>query len=422
MIKKRLLILAIFILIFTFSPFSVLAVRQSVEMKLGLLENGDGNKIYKNMTALPKVGIFFNNKTSTQIKEMKISRTGLFSSMPWKQYSAMVPWVFSAPDGQKPVYAQFKTYDGEIFSAAATFIYDTTPPDIQFKLISKSVGPDSMDVSYSVKGQDIWSSINYDCRIGLTSSLEDSIWVPCNSEKTKIRVDHYKNYANISDVPFFSSKDGQKIKVYFQAKDKVNNTTSILSDTFTLDKSPPEVYLNVPPSNSLSSEIEILAYDKYSSLGKMQLSNAPLDSNFHLIGEKIVEMPYKSKVRWNFDKKRVVSVRVWDSVGNKSEVYYAYLAPISPLTPLPSGKVLPTNKLLPTQSISPTVDPTIVSDPKYVKFQQKIKQLENKQKKLTKKINNAQKSIRKQKEKISFIEKTLKNITSFLKSLFVFWK
>jgi|GEM_PF-3770964 len=410
MIKRPYLYFASFFILIALSliiQFKVYAVQQPVVIYLD--RQSDYKHIYGNLTSLSDIDLFLDNKTGKQLTDMKISGDGLFDNVPWESYSAIKKWRLSSPDGQKTVYGQFKAIDGEIFVAGATLIYDITPPDLTFKLNTKSAGPDTLNITAEQNGQDKWSIHDYDFRISLNDKkFTNQAWRPRTS--------------NIIELPlldFATYKNGDTIKVYYQAKDQVGNITQILPDSFVIDKTPPVLYIKTFPSDSLSGDIQILAYDEYSSLGKMYISNDPI------FIEDVKKMPYQENVRWQFDDRRVVWIKLSDSVGNSTEPYPAYLASLTSPTPNPSWTPTPSVNLPPTsvtQIPTPTINPTIAADPKYIEFQNKIANLEKKQKELEQTNKEIRQTVTEQGKEISLSQTLINSVISFLKSLFPFWK
>ena len=379
----------------------VYAVEQPVSISLDRQVNAgktSQNKVSLQWsTSLSDVDLILENKTDKQLTEMKISETGLFDAMQWEQYSAMKPWKFSSPDGQKSVHAQFKTENGEIIASSATFVYDTTAPDTSFKLVTKSIGPDSMNIIGNVTGYDKYSVMDYDYRIGLEPSFSNNPWRAHEGNRLEIPIDMYNS----------SYKNGEILTVYFQARDQVGNMSPVQTDTCTVDKTPPVMYVDIPPSDNLTQTISVMAYDEFSTVEKMFITN---DERFI---DNVVEMPYQQTIKWIFGDKRVVWVQLKDSVGNKTTFYPAYLAYRS-ITPIP----WPT--WTPTQMPTSTINPTVAHDPKYLEFQKKIAALEKGQKEIEKENKNTQKIVVQQTEKISLIENIQSSIVSFLKQFFSF--
>lgn len=389
-----------FILVLSLLSTPVLAVDQPVKMTIGARTDETSQfpiRVRENITSDPKVYLYLNNNSGKTLTHMKLSETGLFDSLGWESYSALKLWTFSPPDGQKSIYAQFKTTGNEVIGSAATFIFDTTPPDITFSLKTHTVGPNTMDLITFNQGQDTYSHHYFDFRLSLDSSFINIPWQARTSDLINFPINHkYSSY-----------RDGDTLSIFFQARDSVGNTTPVLVDQFIIDKSPPVLYAQVTPSDFFSSDIQILSYDQFSELGKMELSNDPM----FLTNVKLFPT-YQPNLHWSFDNSRVVWIKIWDSVGNVTEPHPFYLSRINTPTPPSDSSVTPTPII--TTTNTPSANPTIFNDPKYKEFQEKIANLE-------KQNIQIKENIQEQSQKLSILENIINTILSFIKSIFPSW-
>lgn len=342
-----------------------------------------------NMTSQANVFIQLKNNTGKSISQMKIYTIGQNAdSVAWQQYSAVFPWIFTPPDGQKPIYAQFQTSTGELIPAAATFVYDTTPPNVSYTLENAIIGKNSVNVSIRTQGQDTWSVTEYDYRLTIDEPIEADVW--------------RDNTSNIISVPVFSEKysDGAIIPIRFQSRDAVGNVSQVITADVRVDKTPPVVYVeSLQPSDGLNAEVAVYPYDEYSWLEKLEFTNDPT------FVDGIVSMPIQEKYMWYFDDRRVGWVRVTDSLGNVSEPHPFYLPP----------KTITTGTATITPPLIPTLNPTYSNDPKFKEFQEKIVSLEKSQKTLEEQTESNTQQIQQN-------SNLLQKIIEFLKNLFPFWE
>jgi hypothetical protein len=108
--------------------------------------------------------------------------------------------------------------------------------------------------------------------------------------------------------------------LYVQYRDWAGNVSEVYSDTYQVDLTPPQLFVEVAPGETLTRTVNIFAYDELAALSLMRLSNDPL------LFEGLATLPYSETVTWAFDDRRVVWVQVRDSVGNWTEPYPAYAA------------------------------------------------------------------------------------------------
>lgn len=324
-----------------------------------------------------------------------------FAGAAWEPYIYLVgsnvkEWQFSPEDGVKKLYIRIKDSQGKIEETSIQYTYDTAPPFGGIALSQNSVGPDTLLIDlYLGVNDNLTESNRVGMRIGKTSDLSNSVWQAFSPQ--------YKWSIDEND----KQVGGDKKKIYVQYRDLAENVSDVYEASYTVDKQPPVIYIEVPPSDKLEQTIGIYAYDELSELGEMRISNDPL------LFEGVKEMPYQERVVWQFDARRVVWVQLSDSVGNWTEPYPAYLAPLVS----PTGTIL-----VPTKVPIPTIDPTMAADPRYLEFQQRVADLEKGQQDLKTTNANLQEAIQVQSEKVGTLERLVDSVVAFLKSIFPFWK
>lgn len=267
--------------------------------------------------------------------EMMLSENENFAGASWETFTAIKQWVFGSPDGEKEIYGRFKDSQGNIYNGYGSFLLDTAPPTGNIYIPEPAVGPGSLFLSLNLYTADNASGVA-EMRVGERSDFYTSLW-----EDYAISID-WPLPDNIEDL-----QHGDIRTAYVQYKDHAGHVSDVYSADYTVDKEGPVVYVDVPESESFTRIITILSYDELSSLAGMQITNDPL------FFEGVITVPYQSQIEWTFDERRVVWVRIQDSVGNWSPEYPAYAA-----MPEETGSS-PT----PTPTPEPTTTPEPPSEP-----------------------------------------------------------
>jgi murein DD-endopeptidase MepM/ murein hydrolase activator NlpD len=257
------------------------------------------------------VDIYVNaSDDNSGLAEIQVSGDSSFAGAAWEPYTALKPWTPEGGDGVKTVYARFKDNAGNVSAATdASFALDTMPPIGGIALGQRVVGPDTMTTTVFFGAEDNLSGVE-GMRVSQDSALDDDVWLP------------YTVTLTWPLPPFAGGSEGGGGALYVQYRDWAGNISEVYSDTYTVDLTPPQVYVEVEPGETLTRTVRIYAYDELAELSLMRLSNDPL------LFDGLATLPYSETVIWAFDDRRVVWVQVRDSVGNWTEPYPAYAAPV----------------------------------------------------------------------------------------------
>ena len=242
------------------------------------------------------------------VSEMQLSDTGTFTDAAWEPYLALKSWTPGGGDGIKTIYARFRDGAGnESQVVTATFALDTLAPFGGIALVRPVVGPDVITTTVYLGAEDNLSGVA-EMRLSEDPNFSDAVWQP---------------YTTTLTWPISYTVETEKT-VYVQYRDLAGNVSDVYSDTYQIDTTPPVVYVEVAPGNTLTRTVQIYAYDELAMLEKVRLSNDPL------MIEGVATVPYTDTVTWTFDERWVVWVQVQDDVGNWSEPYPAYAPPACP--------------------------------------------------------------------------------------------
>lgn len=242
------------------------------------------------------------------VTEMQISATGSFTDTAWETYLALKPWTPPGGDGIKTAYARFRDRAGNPSRVVTTtFVLDTLAPFGGIALERSVVGPDVVTTTVYLGADDNLSGVA-EMRISEDPTFSDAVWQP---------------YTTTLTWPISYTVETEKT-LYVQYRDLAGNVSEVYSHTYLIDTTPPEVYAEVAPGDTLTRTVRIYAYDELTSPEALRLSNDPL------MTEGVVTLPYVDTVTWAFDEQRVVWVQVKDSVGNWSEPFPAWAPPACP--------------------------------------------------------------------------------------------
>lgn len=240
------------------------------------------------------------------LAQMQISADAAFAGSSWEPYSALKPWTPEGGDGIKTVYARFRDSAGNISdSAGASFALDTMPPIGGIALGQRVVGPNTVTKTVFFGAEDNLSGVE-GMRVSEDSDLADDIWLPYTVTLTW-------------PISITAQAGGA---LYVQYRDLLGNVSEAYSDTYQVDLTPPQVYVEVAPGETLTRTVNIYAYDELADLGLMRLSNDPL------MIQGVMALSYTPTATWAFDDRRVIWVQLSDSVGNWTEPHPAYAAPL----------------------------------------------------------------------------------------------
>jgi len=324
-------------------------------------------------------------------------------------------WEFTKNDGVKIIYVRFRNNDGTYDDINAQYTLDTTLPFGGIAINNKAIGPARLEVDIYLGAEDNLTGVT-DIQISKKNDFSDTFWQPY---VTAYKWWPFGNVSSFEAEKIVKEKNAQEEMVYVHYRDGAGNISETYKDSFIYDGSPPKIYVETSPSDTLEQTITILAYDEFSNLGKMFITNDPL------FIENMVSMPYQQNVSWKFDERRVVWVKIQDSVGNEAEPYPAYLAPVVTFTPWPSWTPVPgqsSNINIPSKQPTPPLRPTLISEKseKFLQFKKQVEELQKGHKQLTANQKNLQQQVVKQEKRVSFLEELINKITFFLKRIFGF--
>ncbi len=253
------------------------------------------------VTSTPDTELFLSfADDSSGMAEIQISLTPDFADATWQPYAGIVPVTFTE-EGVQTVYVRTRDQAGNTSAVVTdTLMVDTIPPLGSIYPI-EVVGPNTLSLTMLLAAWDNVSDVS-DVRISTVGSLENALWQPYVPEIT---------------VPISYTGIAQPL-IYAQFRDAAGNVSAIYTTTYLVDTTPPVLYVEVAPGDTLTRTLNILVYDELSRIGEMRLSNDPL------FLEGVVTLPYTQTVTWAFDTRRVVWVQIADSVGNFSEPFPAY--------------------------------------------------------------------------------------------------
>jgi hypothetical protein len=245
------------------------------------------------------------------LAELQFSGDGDFVGATWEPYTALRSYTPEGGDGVKTVYARFRDSAGNVSAAAdASFALDTLPPLGGIAVGQRVVGPDTLTTTVYFGAEDNLNGVS-DMRVSLDPAFTETAWQPYTVTLTW-------------PVSLTSASSGT---LYVQYRDLAGNVSETYSDTYAVDPIPPILFVEIAPSETLTRTVNIYAYDELADLATLRLSNDPL------MVEGVMTSSYAPTVTWAFDDRRVVWVQLSDSVGNLTEPYPAYAAPV--LAPQP---------------------------------------------------------------------------------------
>ena len=246
------------------------------------------------------------------IAEMQIGDTPDLATALWEPYSAVKAWSPVAGDGERTVYARFRDTAGNVSDVVENaFVLDATAPTGELRIAQGIVASDALTVALELEAADNLSGVS-DMRIGTSEDFSDADWQPYESEIV---------------WPLYLAPEQQDGAIYVQYRDAAGNISATYSDIYLVDRMPPIVFVEVQPGETLTRQLDVLAYDELSPLETMSISNDP----FMLEG--VVTQSFTDTIEWIFDERRVVWVQVEDSHGNVSEPYPAYAAELDESSP-----------------------------------------------------------------------------------------
>jgi len=231
------------------------------------------------------------------VSKMQFSNDGVVWSSE-EDYATSKSWTLTAGDGTKTVYVQYKDNLGNWSgSISDTITLDTTQPTGTISINSGAAWTNSTSVTLTLSASDAHS--------GVSKMQFSNDGVVFSSEE---------DYAT-SKSWTLTTGEGTKT-VYVQYKDSADNWSGSISDTITLDTTPPTGTISINSgaayTNSTSVTLTLSASDS-SGVSKMQFSNDGVVFSS--------EEDYATSKSWTLtasDGLKTVYVRYKDNAGNWS--------------------------------------------------------------------------------------------------------
>lgn len=271
-----------------------------------VIDTGQALLSLKGLNAEDAVELYlFARDDNSGIVEMQIDDTADLTNAPWEPYSFTTAWVPTSGDGEKTLYARFRDTAGNISDVVENaFVLDSTAPTGDLLITPGVVGGEALTITLSLPANDTLSGVT-DMRIGTSADLTTADWQPYTTEIV---------------WPIYLTAADQEGTIYVQYRDAAGNISAVYSDYYLVDRMPPVVYVEVQPGETLTRQVDVLAYDELSYLETMSISNDPL------MVDGVVTQPYTDTITWEFDDRQVVWIQIVDSNGNVGEPYPAYAA------------------------------------------------------------------------------------------------
>jgi hypothetical protein len=193
----------------------------------------------------------------SEVNKMRFSNDGVSWSGE-ENYATSKSWTLTASDGLKTVYVQYKDSAGNRSSSISdTIILDRTAPSGTISINNGDGYTNSTSVTLTLSASDSGS--------GVSKMKFSNDGVVFSSEES---------YAT-SKFWMLTASDGLKT-VYVQYKDNAGNWSSSISDTITLDTTPPTgtISINSGAGYAVSTSVTLtLSASDSSGVSKMQFSN-----------------------------------------------------------------------------------------------------------------------------------------------------
>jgi hypothetical protein len=232
---------------------------------------------------------------------VQISSDPAFTNAVWDVYAPVKSWLPADGDGVKHLFVRFQDAAGNVSQPITLpFTLDTHGPVGSVTLTPDVLGPATLSATLFLEAADGLTGV-WDMRLGKDPALADATWQP---------------YTTTVSWPVSMSEPGAGA-VYAQFRDRAGNSSIVYSDTYHIDTTPPDVYVQVEAADSLTRTVHINAYDVLTDVALLSIGNSPtfLTDTFFT---DVVTIPYTETLTWVFDERRVAWVRVADSVGNWS--------------------------------------------------------------------------------------------------------
>ena len=236
------------------------------------------------------------------LSEVQIGEDASLDGATWRPYTAVVTETLSGGDGLKTVYARYRDRAGNPSATAArSTLVDTTPPTGTVSIFPDVVGEDTISVTLWLSATDETSGVD-GARVSARTDFTEALWQPYSPQ--------------VAAPVYPTGVEGQVL--YIQFRDRAGNVSTVYSTTYTVDRTPPSLEVQVAPCDTLTCTVTVRAGDGSEDLDWLWLTNDPW------MADGAVSMPYTATVTWAFDERRVVWVQARDRAGNLSERYAAY--------------------------------------------------------------------------------------------------
>ena len=231
--------------------------------------------------------------------QMMISNNGSFIGVRWRKYENKITnWKLIGEDGKKNVYAKFRDNSGNISETIEGSIELDRQPPIEPNIIINA----GKDFINNKRTRTVFLELKaleaFKLRISNRNDFIGSGWLPY---RTKVGV--WK----------ISPQEGLKV-VYAQFMDKAGNVTEVVSDTITLDTTPP-----------IKCKIQIANGEKYTHNHKVMVTCSAEGAYEMIIRGSAGWIPYTSAFEMDLssgDGEKQIIIRFRDEVGNQSVIVY----------------------------------------------------------------------------------------------------
>jgi hypothetical protein len=246
----------------------------------------EGNRFISEL--LVDVNLVATDATSGMAK-MRMSNTGYFTDVAWKEYVEGSDWLFPEGDGMKTLFVQVMDGAGLITTLDTTVIMDTTAPKGTFTINEGGVFVQTSQVTLRLDFED---DFGLDVvRASNSVSFEGALWV-----------------AYIASISWDLVEEGERV-VYLEVRDEAGNVATSEA-TIIYDGTPPVIEFLSPKKNVTTEEkvtVEVSVTDN--------VDNSPL------VDWRIDEGAWETLVGTSFqiklaDGDHSIEVRSTDGAGN----------------------------------------------------------------------------------------------------------
>lgn len=256
----------------------------------------------------------------TGVAAMQFSDNPAFTGALWEPY-APVKWYTppSGEEGEHTVYVRVRDQASNISPAAqATFVYDALPPEGGIAFSRWAVAPDTLTTTVYFGAWDQASDVTA-MRVSDTPNFTDAAWQPYTDMlELPLSTGITWGYSGTLLIQLPMTVPTQYTR-YAQYRDAFGHISEIYSDTLHVDSEPPVVYVDIAPGNTLTRTTTFYAYDDWSDVEALYISNDPLmETNVVTFTDAF------TTTTWVFDANHILWARAVDTLGNLSEPYPAY--------------------------------------------------------------------------------------------------